>query len=137
MEIYDLREVVNISAMEDHEGEDEFQHAGVTAQSCISAPSQRVLESPAHFECRYLSTHRLRGNSNHGWVEVVYGEVMHIHVNDALLTAEGKMDLPKIDPLALLGYYDYTSVTEVFEMQIPSGKETTHQSLEGKSSIKT
>ncbi|MEK9978782.1 MAG: flavin reductase family protein, partial [Paracoccaceae bacterium] len=127
----------NISAMEVPEGEDEFQHAGVTAQSCISAPGPRVLESPAHFECRYLSTHRLRGNSNHGWVEVVYGEVMHIHVNDAFLTAEGKMDIPKIRPLARLGYYDYTSVTEVFEMQIPGGKEATHQGLEGKSSLKT
>jgi len=137
MATYDLREAVNISAMEVPEGEDEFQHAGVTAQSCISAPGPRVLESPAHFECRYLSTHRLRGNSNHGWVEVVYGEVMHIHVNDGFLTAEGKMDIPKIRPLARLGYYDYTSVTEVFEMQIPGGKEATHQGLEGKPSLKT
>ena len=52
-------------------------------------------------------------------------------------TAEGKMDIPKIRPLARLGYYDYTSVKEVFEMQIPGGKEATHQGLEGKSSLKT
>ena len=137
MATYDLLEAVYISVMELPEGKDEFQNAGVTTKSCISVPGPLVLESTAHFEFGYLFTHQPRGNSNHGWVEVVYGEVMHIHVNDALLTAEGKMDLPKIGPLALLGYYDYTSVTEVFEMQIPSGKETTHQGLEGKSSIKT
>jgi flavin reductase (DIM6/NTAB) family NADH-FMN oxidoreductase RutF len=131
MATYDLREAVNMSAMELHE--DEFVRAGVTPQSCISAPGSRVRESPAHFECLYLSTHRLRGNSNHGWVEVVYGEVMHIHVNDAYLTPEGKMDIPKIRPLARLGYYDYTSVTEVFEMRIPGAESMSNDGLEGKS----
>jgi len=62
---------------------------------------------------------------------------MHIPVSDAFLTAEGKIDIPKIRPLARLGYYDYTSVTEDFEMQIPDWKEATQQGLEGKSSLKT
>ena len=137
MATYDLLEAVYISVMELPEGKDEFQNAGVTTKSCISAPGPLVLESTAHFECGYLSTHQPRGNSNHGWVEVVYGEVMHIHLNDAFLTAKGKMDIPKIRPLARLRYYDYTSVTEDFEMQIPSGKEANHQSLEGKLSLKT
>ena len=137
MATYDLRKAINISAISVPEGEDEFQHTGVTTQSCISAPCPRVLESPKHFECGYLSTHRLRGNSNHGWVEVVYGEVMHIHGNDTFLTAEEKMDTPKIRSPARLWYYDYTSVTEFFEMQIRGGKAATHQRLEGKSSLKT
>ena len=63
MATYDLRESVNISAMELPEGEDELLRAGVTPQSCVSAPSPRVLEGSTHFECRYLSTHRLRENS--------------------------------------------------------------------------
>lgn len=134
MATYDLRDAVNISAMELPEGEDEFVRAGVTPEACISAPGSRVFESPAHFECRYLSTHRLRGNSSHGWVEVVYGEVMHIHVNDNYLTPDGKMDIPKIRPLARLGYYDYTSVTEVFEMRIPEAGFMSNEGLEGKSS---
>ncbi len=135
MATYDLRMAVNISAMELTKVDDEFQAAGVTAQSCIEAPGPRVAESPAHFECRYLSTHRLRGNSNHGWVEVVYGEVIHIHVNDDVITSEGKLDIPKIRPLARLGYYDYTSVTEVFEMRVPEGHGLLNAGLEGKSSI--
>ena len=134
MATYDLRDAVNISAMELPEGEDEFVRARVTPQDCISAPGSRVLESPAHFECRYLSTHRLRGNSNHGWVEVVYGEVMHIHVNDDYLTPDGKMDISKIRPLARMGYYDYTSVTEVFEMRVPGAGSLSNYGLEGKSS---
>lgn len=135
MATYDLREAVNISAMELPEGEDEFARAGVTPIPCIDAPGPRVAESPAHFECRYLSTHRLRGNSNHGWVEVVYGEVMRIHVNDDVITKEGKLDIPRIRPLARLGYYDYTSVTEVFEMRVPEAHGMLNAGLEGKSSL--
>jgi len=116
-------------------GEDEFARAGVTPAACIDAPGPRVLESPAHFECRYLSTHRLRGNSNHGWVEVVYGEVMRIHVHDDVITKDGKLDIPRIRPLARLGYYDYTSVTEVFEMRIPAAHGLASDGLEGKSSL--
>lgn len=135
MATYDLREAVNISAMELPEGEDEFARAGVTPIPCIDAPGPRVAESPAHFECRYLSTHRLRGNSNHGWVEVVYGEVMRIHVSDDVITKEGKLDIPRIRPLARLGYYDYTSVTEVFEMRVPEAHGMLNAGLEGKSSL--
>ena len=134
MATYDLREAVNISAMELPEGEDEFKRAGVTPETCLEAPGSRVAESPALFECRYLSTHRLRGNSNHGWVEVVYGEVAHIHVRDEVITSEGKLDIPKIRPLARLGYYDYTSVTDVFEMRVPGAHGLLNAGLEGKSS---
>lgn len=132
MATYDLREAVNISAAEWPEGVDEFVKAGVTAEPCVEAPGPRVAESPAHFECRYLSTHRLRGNSAHGWVEVVYGEVMRIHVKDEVLTPEGKLDIPAIRPLARLGYYDYTSVTEVFEMQVPGASGAAAAGLEGR-----
>ena len=134
MATYDLREAVNISAMELPAEVDEFDRAGVTRAACIDAPGPRVAESPAHFECRYLSTHRLRGQSAHGWVDVVYGEVMRIHVNDDVVTPEGKLDIPRIRPLARLGYYDYTSVTETFEMKIPSDNPATLVGLEGKSS---
>lgn len=134
MATYDLREAVNISAMELPSNEDEFIRAGVTKAACIDAPGPRVAESPAHFECRYLSTHRLRGSSNHGWVDVVYGEVMRIHVADDVITSEGKLDIPRIKPIARLGYYDYTTVTETFEMRIPEAHAMMAAGLEGRSS---
>jgi flavin reductase (DIM6/NTAB) family NADH-FMN oxidoreductase RutF len=134
MATYDLREAVNISAMELPAEVNEFELAGVTPISSINAPCPRVEESPAHFECRYLSTHRLRGNSSHGWVEVVYGEVVRIHVDDDVMTPDGKLDIPRIKPLARLGYYDYTAVTDVFEMRIPGASDNAAAGLEGKSS---
>ena len=70
-----------------------------------------MAESPAHFESRYLSTHRLRVNAKHGWVEVEYGDIVHNLVNLAVITPEGKHDTPLIRPLVRLGYADCTSVT--------------------------
>ncbi len=133
MATYALREAVNISAMEWPDGVDEFEKAGVTKAACIEAPGPRVAESPAHFECRYLQTTRLRGNSAHGWVDVVFGEVMRIHVADQVIRPDGKLDIAMIRPLARLGYYDYTSVTEVFEMRIPGASAAAADGLEGKS----
>ena len=134
MATYDLREAVNISAMELPFLEDEFLHAGVSKEECIDTKVPRVAESPAHFECKYLTTHRLTGNSNHGNVDVVYGEVIRIHVNDNYINENGKMDIKKLRPLARLGYYDYTSITDVFEMRIPGASDKTSEGLEGKSS---
>jgi flavin reductase (DIM6/NTAB) family NADH-FMN oxidoreductase RutF len=132
MATYDLREAVNISSMEWPEGVDEFEKAGVTKAPCLQAPGPRVAQSPAHFECRYLSTTRLRGNSNHGWVDVVFGQVMQIHVKDEVIRPDGKLDIGAIKPLARMGYYDYTAVTETFEMRIPGASGAAADGLEGK-----
>ena len=131
MATYDLRNAVNLSAVEWPEEDDEFVRAGVTPATSIDAKCPRVKESPAHFECKYLSTHRLRGRSNHGWVDVVYGEVERIHVADEVIMSDGKIDVAKIRPLARLGYYDYTSVTDVFEMRIPGASRAAAAGLEG------
>ncbi len=132
MATFALREAVSISAMEWPEGVDEFDKAGVTKTPCIDAPGPRVGQSPAHFECRYLSTTRLRGNSPHGGVDVVFGQVMRIHVNDAVIRPDGKLDIPAIRPLARMGYYDYTSITETFEMAIPEATGVAAAGLEGR-----
>ena len=135
MATYDLREAVNISAMELAADEDEFERAGVTKAPCLDAPGARVAESPCHFECKYLSTHRLPGNSPAGWVDVVYGQVMRIHVADAVILPSGKIDIPKIQPIARMGYYDYARITETFEMRIPSATGAAEDGLEGKPTL--
>jgi flavin reductase (DIM6/NTAB) family NADH-FMN oxidoreductase RutF len=129
---YDLREAMNQTAIEWPDGVDEFTKAGLTRAPCIEAPGPRVAESPAHFECRYLSTTRLKGNSAHGWVDVVFGEVTQIHVKDEVLTPDGKLDYGLIRPLARVGYHDYTSFSETFTMPIPGASGAAAAGLEGK-----
>lgn len=133
MATYALREAVNISAMALPADVDEFDKAGVTKAGCIDAPGPRVAESPCHFECRYLATHRLRGRSPVGTVDVVFGEVARIHVSDAVIMENGKLDIQAIRPIARMGYYEYTSVTEIFEMRIPQASDAEADGLEGRS----
>ena len=132
MATYDLREAVNISAMALPPDEDEFERADITKADCIDAPGARVAESPCHFECRYLSTHRLPGNSPVGGVDVVYGQVMRIHVVDRVILPSGKIDIANIRPIARMGYYDYATITDIFEMRIPSASGAAEDGLEGK-----
>ncbi len=133
MATWALREAVNISAMELPSEESEFARAGVTETAAIDAPCPMVAESPCHFECRHIATHRLPGNSPVGWVDVVYGRVKRIHVADDMVRADGKLDIERLQPIARMGYYDYTVVREVFEMRIPGASETTLAGLEGRS----
>lgn len=131
MATYELREAVNLSAQAFDAEVDEFERAGVTKAACIDAPGPRVEESPCHFECKYLSTQRFPGNSNVGTVDVVFGEVVRIHVKDHVVTKDGKIDIPAIKPIARMGYYDYAVIDQVFEMRIPGG-EAASDGLEGR-----
>ena len=133
MATYDLREAVNISGMDTEPEVDEFVAAGVTKAASIDANAPRVAESPAHFECRYLSTHRLSGGDRDTWVDVVYGEVVRIHVNDEVISPEGKLMVPKIKPLARMGYYDYAVIENTFEMRIPGAPSSLQAGMEGRS----
>ena len=131
MATWALREAVNRSAQAVSSDIDEFELAGVSGVPCIDAPGLRVQESPCHFECRYLSTQRFPGNSNVGNVDVVFGEVVRIHIDDDVVAADGKLDIAAIRPIARMGYYDYAVIDDVFEMRIP-GEQTAADGLEGR-----
>ena len=133
MATWELREAVNISAKALRRGEDEFTSAGVTKAPCVDAPGAYVAESPAQFECRHIATHRLPEDTPGGFVDVVYGRVERIRVDDAVIRPDGKMDIEKIQPIARMGYYDYTVVRDVFEMRIPGASQAEADGLEGKS----
>lgn len=134
MATWDLREAVNKSAMAVAADVDEFELAGVTKADCVDAPGARVAESPCHFECSYISTHRLAGSSPAGWADIVFGKVERIHIADSVITTEGKLDIPGIKPIARMGYYDYTCIQDVFEMRIPNASGVEEDGLEGKTS---
>ena len=132
MATYQLRESVNISAMAVDPEVDEFELAGVEKGSCIEAPGPSVKESPIQFECRYISTTRFPGRTPVGTVDVVFGEVLRIHIDEKALTDDGRVDILGIKPIARMGYYDYTVVDNIFEMKIPAGSEEELAGLEGR-----
>lgn len=134
---YDLREEMNLtSIIEVPEGMDKFQFAGLEKAPSKLVQAMRVAKSPVQYECRYMQTIRLPGNEAIATVDVIIAEVIGIHIDDQYITPEGKVDIPKIRPLARLGYFDYTVVEKSFEIAPPkvSGakQDFVDKGLEGK-----
>jgi len=135
MATYDLREAVNVTAMALEPGESEWDRIaehGVTKVYADNHPIPMVAESPVRFECRYHSTHRIKGDSNVGTIDVVFAHVDTIHIHDDVITADGRIDIPRIQPIARLGYFDYTVVRETFEMRVPGADGDAQAGLEGR-----
>lgn len=132
MATYALREAVNISAMALASHESEFDRIDVTRIYSDNGNVPMVLESPCKFECRYLSTHTQRGHSTMGTVDVVFAQVEKIHVDDQFIRVDGRLDIEAIQPIARLGYFDYTVVRETFEMRVPGSDADARAGLEGR-----
>ena len=132
MATYDLRDAVNRSAQAVGAAVDEFDLAGVTKAPSILVKPPRVAESPIQFECTYHATLRLPGNSTVGTVDVVIGRVVGVHIGDAALTPDGRVDVLRLRPIARLGYYDYTSIESIFSMIIPGNDPAVLAGLEGR-----
>jgi len=122
MATYELREAVNVSSREYPPDVDEFEAAGLAKLPSVVVAAPRVAASPVHFECRHLQTIRIPGNGDMGSADIVIGRVVHIHISDEALTADGRIDIEKIKPLARLGYFNYTYVDKQFEM-LPPGND--------------
>jgi flavin reductase (DIM6/NTAB) family NADH-FMN oxidoreductase RutF len=131
MATYALREAVNISAEELPHGVDEFQRAGLEKLPSRLVQPKRVKGSPIQFECEYLNTLRFPGKPPMGTVDVVFGRVVAIHIDDQYIDGNGMVDVLKMQPIARMGYYEYTTVDNKFQMVIPGSNKALLAGLEG------
>jgi flavin reductase (DIM6/NTAB) family NADH-FMN oxidoreductase RutF len=129
MATWALREAVNLTSEELPRGADEFLHANLAKAPSRLVRPPRVAASPIQFECRHMQTVRLPGNGAVGSVDVVFGRVVCVHIEDACLRG-GRIDIEALRPLARMGYHDYTAVDKVFTMT-PRGSPTRLAGLEG------
>jgi len=104
-------------------GVDEMAAAGLEPLPSRVVRPPRVKGSPVHFECKYHQTVLLPGHKPNSVHRVVFGRVVGVHIDDAALTADGRVDVLKIRPIARLGYKDYTSVETLFTMEKSTPEE--------------
>ena len=104
MATYALREAVNLTGQEVPPEVDEFELAGLSKLPSRKVQAPRVAGSPIQFECVYLNTLRFPGPPPMGSADVVFGRVVAVHIDDAVITPEGLVDILKIQPLARMGY---------------------------------
>lgn len=113
-----LREAVNLTSTPAPRTVDELELAGLTtAPSQLVAPP-RVAESPVQLECRVTTSVELLTPDPDDPNTVVFGEVVGVHIADAVLV-KGLVDVHLLRPIGRLGYREYVDVTESFEMTRP------------------
>lgn len=95
-------------------GTDEFAACGVAKAECDSIDCPRVAGAPATLECRVTEVIALLGAEDF----MVLGEVVGIHLRDDCLKG-GRFDVTGFNPVARLGYRDYTVVREVITLERP------------------
>ena len=95
---------------------DELAAAGLEAVPSRLVKPPRVKGSPVHFECRLHRVIELPGRTPAGKHDLVIGEVIAVHIDDGAFTADGRIDIVKLRPIARLGYKDYVSVDATFQM---------------------
>jgi flavin reductase (DIM6/NTAB) family NADH-FMN oxidoreductase RutF len=117
MATFALRDDVLRSSTEDAPGVDEFEKYGIAWLASRHVAPRRVARSPVHFECRLRERLFVPGNTPAAGTPLLIGEVIGVHIDDAALR-DGKLDMLALQPLARLGYRDYTRVTEVFELDV-------------------
>ncbi len=118
MTTWALRDAVNASCVAAPHGVDEFDVAGLTKAASTIVKPPRVAESPVHFECTLVQIVELPTPDATDPNTVVFGEVVGVHIDDDAIV-DGLVDVRKLDPIARLGYDEYTRVTEVFAMTRP------------------
>lgn len=111
---YGLRDAMNASSAALAREQSEFEAAGLEAVDCERIDCARVVSAPASLECRLTQMLKLPGAANFA----VFGEVVGVHISEDILT-DGMVDPTKFHPLARMGYRDYATVTEVFELTRP------------------
>ena len=111
------REQMNQTAFIVDRSVDEMAAAGLESLPSRLVRPPRVKGSPVQFECRLHQIVTLPGRKPASDHHVVIGRVLAVHIDDEALTADGRIDVLKIRPIARLGYKDYTSVESVFQME--------------------
>ncbi len=111
---FEMRDAMNASSELLPKEVDEFDHAGLTPVECDTINCARIDGAPAALECKLTQIVTLPGAAN----RVAFGEVTGIHLRDDCLR-DGIFDVTTFQPLARMGYRDYTVVRDVFSLARP------------------
>lgn len=103
-----LGPAMNITSTEFPSDVNEFAVAGLTPISSVVVRPPRVAESPIHYECRLTQIVDLGHEA--GAASVVIGQVVHLHVSDALLIGGDKIDIAALQPIGRLAGNSYCRV---------------------------
>jgi len=113
---YSLREPMNQTSAAVGPDVNEFNYANLDTEPSKLVKVPRVKASPIHLECKYFKTLELPSNQPDARNAIIVGHVVGINIRDDALI-NGIVNIKKLQPLARLGYMDYTQVKNIFTLQ--------------------
>ena len=115
---YAMVQQMSLSSTEYGKGVNEFRKAGFTELPSSIVKPPRVAESPVQFECKVNDIIELGAEGGAG--NLIVCEVVQLHIDEAILDAEGKINPIKIDTVARMGANWYSRSKEgIFEVPKP------------------
>lgn len=118
MATFGLRDKMNATSAPAPENVNEFELADLEMVSSELVNPPRVKIAPIQMECTYIDTMNLPCDTPGGRNALVVGRVVGIHIDDTFMT-NGMVDIERIQPLARMGYQDYSTVEKVFTLNRP------------------
>jgi flavin reductase (DIM6/NTAB) family NADH-FMN oxidoreductase RutF len=117
---YDMVQQTSLASCEYPKGTDEFVKAGFTKQPATLVKPPMVKESKVKLECRVLEVKPLGQEGGAG--NLVICEVLVMHLDDSLLTADKKIDQRNLELVARLGgdWYCHVSKENLFIVPKPN-----------------
>ncbi|MCS6850261.1 MAG: flavin reductase family protein [Gemmataceae bacterium] len=112
-----LAREVNLSSKELPFGDSEVALAGLKLIPSLRVKPPRLAEAPTALECRLIQIVPI--GSGPIAANLVIGEVLMFHVDDAVLDEHGRVDPRKLRTIARLGGDYYCRSTDLFEMKRP------------------
>lgn len=106
---------MNITATEVPADVNEFERAGLTAAPSVVVKPPRVGESPIHFECKLREIVVISDEPGGG--SLVIGEVVHMHLDDAVYREGNRVDIAALQPVGRLAGASYCRVNDFFDIK--------------------
>jgi flavin reductase (DIM6/NTAB) family NADH-FMN oxidoreductase RutF len=95
---------------------DEFELAGLTPLPSLLVRPPLVKESPVNLECKLVHHYALEGHK-HGGATIMIGQVVMIHVDEAILAEDYRINLETYRPVARLAGSNYSTLGKVFSIK--------------------
>ncbi|MEJ2583987.1 MAG: flavin reductase family protein [Robiginitalea sp.] len=115
---YPMVQQMSLASTEYDRGVSEFEKAGFTRVPSEKVTPCRVGESPVQFECRVTKVEALGEEGGAG--NLVFSEVVRIHIKKEVLDKEGRLDPVKLDLVARMGGNWYSRASSgLFEVPKP------------------
>lgn len=117
---YNMVQQMSLASCEYPKGVNEFVKAGFTPIASQKVKPFRVKESPVQFECIVRDV--IETGNEGGAGNLVIAEIVLMHIDDSVLTLDGKIDQHKMDLVGRLGsdWYVRANGNALFEVTKPN-----------------